>query len=113
MAKGNPNPNQATRFGAPNGNVPGRKHTKDKLSQAFLKDVQEIWELHGRTILENLATGDLKANAAFAKIIASLEPKELEVTRPLDGMSDSELADLIDILRAKKADEQTKPAVLQ
>jgi hypothetical protein len=101
--KGNPNPSPATRFGAPNGNTPGRKHTKDKLSQAFLKDLQETWEKHGREVLERMAAeGNPQGNAALAKIAASLEPKELEITRPLDGVSDEELGDLIDILRARK-----------
>lgn len=99
MAKGNPNPSPSTRFGAESGNAPGRKHTKDKLSQAFLKDLQEVWAKSGKGVLEHLAANE---QPTLAKIVANLEPKELEVTRPLDGVSDAELADLIDTIRARQ-----------
>lgn len=100
----NPDPSPSTRFGAENGNKPGRKHTKDKLSQAFLKDLQEVWDEHGKAVLERMAGADNpQGNAALAKIAASLEPKELEITRPLDGVTDDELADLIDLVRAKQS----------
>lgn len=101
----NPDPSPATRFGVEGGNKAGRKHTKDKLSQAFLKDLHEAWEKHGKQILEKMATSpDPKDGGSIAKIMAGLEPKELEVTRPLDGVSDDELVALIDQIRAQKSE---------
>lgn len=99
----NKNPSPETRFGAQNGNTPGRKHTKDKLSQSFLKDLQEVWEKDGKAVLERLAAeGDTKANAALAKIVASMEPKEVQHHHPMGGMDDDQLQRVIDLLQ--KAD---------
>lgn len=98
MRSGNPDPSPETRFGAPNGNTPGRKHTKDSISRAFLRDLHEVWQENGKDVLKRLAAeGDLKANAAFAKITSSLEPKEVETRGPLANMSDEGLQKLIDL----------------
>lgn len=108
MAKGNPDPSPSTRFGAENGNTPGRKHTKDKLSQAFLADLQEVWKLKGRAVLDELADGDTKAKSALAKIVAGMEPKTVEHSRPTDGLDDEKLDRVIALLQA---DDDAKATV--
>lgn len=96
----NPNPNPATRFGVEGGNTPGRKHTKDKLSQQFMRDLQEVWTKEGKGVIERLAAGgDLKANAALAKIVAGMEPKQVEHTKALDAVDDDKLSQIIALLQ--------------
>lgn len=109
----NKNPNPSTRYGAENGNKPGRKHTKDKLSQAFLKDLHEVWEKKGRSIIDALADGDGKAKASLAKIMAGLEPKQVELTRPTDGLDDDKLQQVINLLEQAKPKDEEQPVTLQ
>ena len=89
----------ATRFGGPRGNMPGRKESKDKLSQAFLRDLHAIWLKQGPDLLKRMAAEkNDTGNQTLAKIIASIEPKELEIVRPLDGLDDTKLAKAVDVL---------------
>ena len=58
------------------GNPAGRpKSARSKLSENFLKDALEAWEVNGKAALEDMAT---EKPADFAKMIASLVPKEFE-----------------------------------
>lgn len=98
MANPNPVISVDTQFGGLRGNTPGRKHTKDQISRKFLKDLHEVWEKQGKRVLEDLAAqGDLKANASLTKIVAGLEPKEIESRGPLGNISDEGLQKLIDL----------------
>lgn len=58
------------------GNPAGRpKGSRHKLTESFLKDIVEAWELHGAKALEMLAAND---QATFVKVAASLMPKQVE-----------------------------------
>ena len=96
----NPNPSPATRFGPKN---PGRpKEARDRISRAFLTAVAEDFEAHGKAAIIRVREED---PSTYVRVVASLQPKELEITRPLDNLTDDELSKIIDAvtdeLRAK------------
>ncbi len=97
MAKGNPNPNPSTRFGADNPGRAKQKGARDRLSAAFLKTLADDFDAHGKTVVEKVRNND---PSNYLRIMAAVIPKELEVTHPLDGVPDGELVELIDALRA-------------
>jgi hypothetical protein len=71
------------------GNPKGRpKGSRSKLTEAFLSDLCEIWEVHGRDalIVTALAFPD-----KFVQVAASLLPKEVKFSE----MTDDELRDHI------------------
>lgn len=80
------------------GNPKGRpKGSRNKLGEQFLSDLQALWETDGAEVLQE-ARQDKPME--FAKMIASLLPKELLVRQqPMDEMSDNELADILSVLR--------------
>ncbi len=91
----------ATRFKAgdpqrPRGGRP--KGARDRLSAKFLNDLAELWEEQGAKVLQELREKDPRA---LAQIAASLQTKEVEISRPLDDVSDDELDELIALRRAQ------------
>lgn len=59
------------------GNKNGRpKGARSKISESFLSDALEAWKTHGKTALAKMAT---EKPADFAKMIASIIPKEIDV----------------------------------
>lgn len=73
-----------------------RKGRRDKITQAFLNDLEEVWRTEGKDVLLRAAR---EKPAEFARMVASLLPRQLEIERPLSEMSDDELSDLIAIVR--------------
>jgi hypothetical protein len=64
------------------GNPAGRpKGSRNRLSEAFLTDFCEVWELHGPTALRKVA---LKDPATFVRAAVALLPKQHEHSGP-DG----------------------------
>jgi hypothetical protein len=64
------------------GNPKGRpKGSRNKLSEAFLSDAMDAWTENGKAALKEMATDK---PADFAKMIAGLVPKEMEVSGNLD-----------------------------
>ena len=98
MAKGNPNPSPATRFSASNPGRARQKGARDRLSAAFLKALADDFDAHGKGVVEKVRADD---PTAYLRIFASVLPKELEITRPLDDLSDADLADLIEQVRSQ------------
>lgn len=88
---------------------PGRpKGSRNKLSEAFFDDMLAVWEEKGRDAIHRVADQD---PVAFLRIIVSVLPKEIEVTRgnPLEEWSDEELTALDAILasiRSQAADDE-------
>lgn len=79
--------------GNPGGSTKGYRKA---LSGAFLRALAADFEEHGAaTIIEARKQDPL----GYARIIASLLPKEIEVASPFDEISDEELRALIDQLR--------------
>lgn len=90
----NPNPSPATRFGAGNPSRAKQKGARDRLSAAFLKAMADDFDAHGSVAVVKVREED---PATYLRVIASLAPKELELTRPLEAVSDEALQKLIDL----------------
>src|SRR5215469_1828561 len=86
--------------------LPGRaktggriKGSRNKISEAFLKDLAAEWERSGPDALKVMAKED---PSGFVKVTAALLPKEFEITDSrLNDMSDDELDLLITQVRAR------------
>jgi hypothetical protein len=80
------------------GNPNGRpKGSRSKLSEQFLSDVYDVWEVSGKEAL-NTALEDKPME--FAKMMAGLLPKELNVsTSKYDHMTDEQLIERIHVLQ--------------
>ncbi|WP_324132351.1 hypothetical protein [Bosea sp. (in: a-proteobacteria)] len=67
--------------------------SRAKLSEAFLAALCEDFCAHGATTIQRLR---IDKPDAYLKVIASILPKQIEVTAdPFDGMSDNELEALV------------------
>ena len=74
--------------------------TRNKLQGSFLSALADDFEAHGKQAIEECRTQN---PAAYIKTIASLMPKELEITRPLQDLTDDELDGAIALLRERLA----------
>lgn len=94
----NPNPNPSTRFSADNPGRAKQKGARDRMTAAFLTALADDFDAHGKSVVERVRTED---PSTYLRVFASMVPKELEITRPLDGVSDEELAALIELVRER------------
>jgi hypothetical protein len=86
--------------------LPGRaktggriKASRNKISEAFLKDLAAEWEVSGPDALKVMAKED---PSGFVKVTAALLPKEFEINHnQLADMDDQELELLINEVRAR------------
>jgi len=86
--------------------LPGRaktggriKGSRNKISEALLKDLAAEWEASGPSALKIMAREE---PANFLKVVAALLPKEFEITDSrLSELSDEEIDGLIEQLRGK------------
>jgi hypothetical protein len=86
--------------------LPGRaksggrvKGSRNKISEAFLKDLAAEWEESGPAALKVMAKEE---PGNFVKVVAALLPKEFEITDSrLTELSDEEIDGLIQQLRGK------------
>jgi hypothetical protein len=86
----NPNPSPATRF-KPGEKPPGNgrpKESRDRITRRFLLELAEHFEANGKEAIAKLYDQDV---AKYVQAVAAVVPKEIEISRPLDGMSDEEL----------------------
>jgi hypothetical protein len=83
------------------GNPKGRpKSARSKLSEAFLRDANEVWQTHGKKALQAVAENH---PVEYLKLYVSLLPKEDHVTEsPMERLADDELAEIIEAVRAAK-----------
>lgn len=81
---------KATRFKPGNLANPGGKPvgTRNALQGDFMRALAEDFAIHGK-----VAISETRENspAQYLKIVASLMPKELEIKRPLEDMTDDDL----------------------
>lgn len=86
----NPNPSPETRFGASNKGNPGGKPigARNALNAKFLRDLSAAFDLHGKSAIEKCALED---PTAFVRVLAALQPKELEITNKMDDINDEQL----------------------
>jgi hypothetical protein len=65
------------RFVSGNNGGPGRQRgSRNKLGEAFLTDVYESWQKHGRETLEQMRRDD---PAAYVRLVANILPDKLDV----------------------------------
>src|SRR5262249_20935355 len=75
------------------------KGSRNKISEAFLKDLAAEWEASGPAALKVMAKEE---PGNFVKVVAALLPKEFEITDSrLSELSDEEIDGLIEQLRGK------------
>lgn len=86
------------RFAPGNRASPGRpKGARSRLSESFLTDLEKIWAERGPEVLQKLVT---EKPAILARIVAGLQPKQVEVKEgAFDQFDDDSLADLAAQLR--------------
>ncbi len=86
----NPNPSPATRFPAQNNANPGGKpvNLRNSLNARFLKVLSAEFDRVGKEAITIVAKTD---PATFLRVIAALQPKEMEVKRSLDDITDEQL----------------------
>jgi hypothetical protein len=95
MPKGNPNPSPSTRFTSESPARGRQKGARDRMSTAFLNALADDSEAHGKDVVATVRKED---PSTYLRVFASLAPKEIEISRPLDGMDDSELLQAIETL---------------
>lgn len=112
----NPNPNPATRFQKGREPTGGRpKDARDRITRKYLLALADDFEEHGKAAIEKLRETDV---GKYISAVGAVVPKEIEITRPLDGMSDGELTAAIqaltDAVRGQvtpSEDDQLQPTV--
>ena len=71
---------------------------RNRLQGDFLRDLSEDFAANGKTAIIACRT---EKPDVYVKIVASLMPKELAITRPLDDLTDDELDNAIALLRER------------
>lgn len=88
-----------TRFSSENQPVKnGRpKESRDRLSRAFLYALADDFEAKGKAAIERVRKDD---PSTYLRVVASLQPKELEISDPMRALTDEKLAAAIEALEA-------------
>lgn len=76
------------------------KGARNRIQANFLNALADDFEQHGKQAIEACRTQD---PSAYVRAIVALMPKELEISRPLDDLSDDELAAALATVRAIEA----------
>lgn len=82
---------QKGQSGNPNGRGRGNR---DRVTDAFFRDLANDWNIHGRKAVEDLREKDV---AAYCRIVASVVPKDIsvEVNKTARQMTDDELIEIL------------------
>jgi hypothetical protein len=86
---------KATQFKPGEGGRP--KGSRNKLGEAFISALQADFREHGDEAIRR--TREEKP-AEYIKVLAGILPKEIEIRRPLEDLSDDELVNAIELIRA-------------
>jgi hypothetical protein len=80
------------------GNPGGRpKGLRDSVQRNFLKALDDDFKAHGKQAIVDCRE---KKPDVYVKVIASLLPKEIDIKRPLEELSDDAIADAIATLQS-------------
>ena len=77
---------------------------RNRLQGDFMRALSEDFAAHGK---EAIAQCRMDKPDVYLRVVASLFPKELEVKRPLDDLSDEELENAIALLRQELGKART------
>ena len=92
-----PKRNRTTFQKGQSGNPGGKpKNARNRVTVAFLECLADDFAKHGKKALEQMRK---EAPAKYIAAIVQLCPKQVEVERPLESMSDDELRDFIADIR--------------
>lgn len=93
-----------TRFQPGQSGNPGGKPvgTRNRISAAFLHALAEDFDAHGREAIRR--TRD-EEPGTYVKVCASLLPKQIEQTNPLDDLNDAQLHAAIALLQSQLAQD--------
>ena len=96
----NPNPSPNTRFRPGDHPNPGGKPvgSKNRISAKFLSALADDFEEHGAAVIARVRE---ESPTTYLKVVASLVPQQIEVSRPLDGLSDEEITQSIAFIRTQ------------
>lgn len=84
------------------GNPGGKpKNARNRLTTGFLNALADDFDEHGVKAIERCR---IKYPAKYVHIIASLMPKQIEQTQPIEDLSDAELTAAIALLRSGLAE---------
>lgn len=88
-------PFQAGQSGNPGGKP---RHARNRLQGGFLNALADDFDTHGKAAIEAAREKD---PVGYIKAIASLMPKQVEQSQPLEDLTDAELVAGIALLRAR------------
>src|SRR5665213_384219 len=71
--------------------------SRNRLQADFLTALADDFALHGAAVIASCRESK---PADYLRIVASLMPKEVEIARPLDDLTDDQLAAAIAVVRA-------------
>ena len=92
-------PNPSTQFKrGTTGNPGGVPRSRDKLTRAFANALAADFDEHGKQAIVDAREAD---PVKYVQIVASLMPKQIEQTQPLDDIGDDELLAAIAFLRSQ------------
>lgn len=81
------------------GNPAGRpKGSRNKLGEEFISALANDFQEHGQKAIETVRKED---PSTYVRVVANLLPKEIEIKRPEDGLSDEELERIVGELRSR------------
>lgn len=86
----NPNPIPTYQFKKGQSGNPGGKpvNLRNSINAKFLKELSSAFDREGKIAIERVARED---PSTFIRVLAALQPKEMEIKRPLDDLSDEQL----------------------
>ena len=92
-----------------NGNRAGRpKGSRQKLNEDFIAALSADFEENGQEVIQKVRT---ESPAVYMKIVASLQPKEIDVRdKTLEDLTDSEIFDALASIRHLKAGRERAQA---
>ena len=98
MTKRKPPPKEKGFQPGQSGNPGGKPvGSRNRLQGDFLRALAEDFEAHGKAAIVECRTAKPDA---YLKVVASLMPKEVDVRRVTDDLTDDQLAAIVDSLRA-------------
>lgn len=102
----NPHPLPANQFKPGQSGNPGGKpvNARNSLNASFLKALSKEFNEYGEDAIRQVREKD---PSTFIKVLAALQPKEMEITRYMDGITDEQLDAAIVAARAIIACENT------